>query len=235
MAQKGTCGNNCGSRGFPLIDVILSGFLFWFIIATNLASGRFGYETFSDIDAEAELRKINSDPKRLKIGTVLILIEHVSIIVLAAMLFLAFSPYNLMLAVVWAISRTGEGLIQIYHKKSYWGLLAIARRYSGKTGAEKNALIGLGRSILKRKNAVFTFAQVLFSIGTLAYSILFATSGVVPDVVGWFGIVASIIYGFGSGIKLVKHNFKALWNLGGLLILIFESVLGGWLLFSPLI
>ena len=72
-----------------MIDVILSGFLFWFIIATNLASGRFGYETFSDIDAEAELQKINSDPKRFKIGTVLILIEHVSIIALSAMLFIA--------------------------------------------------------------------------------------------------------------------------------------------------
>ena len=218
-----------------MIDVILSGFLFWFIIAANLASGRFGYETFSNIDAEAELQKINRDPTRFKKGTTLILIEHVSIIALAATLFLAFSPYNLMLAVVWVISRTAEGLIQIYNKKSYWALLNIASRYSSKTDAEKNTLIGLGRSILQTKNAVFTFAQVLFAIGTLAYSILFATSGVVPDVVGWFGIVASIIYGSGNGINIAKPNFKALWNLGGLLIFIFELVLGGWLLFSPLL
>jgi hypothetical protein len=217
-----------------LIDVILSGFLFWFIIATNIASGRFGYETFSDLNAEAKLQKVNEDPKKFKIGTVLILIEHVSIICLAVMLFLAFSPYNLMLAVVWVIFRTGEGLIQIYNKKDYWALINIARQYSGTVDAEKNALIDVTRGTLKRKNSVFTFAQVLFSIGTLAYSILFGTSGVVPDVVGWFGIVASIIYGFGSGIKLVKHNFKALWRLGGLLILIFELILGGWLLFSSL-
>jgi hypothetical protein len=218
-----------------LIIEMLSGFLFLFIIITNLASGRFGYETFSDLDSDAKLQKINNDPEKFKIGTVLILIEHVSIIALALMLFVAFSPYNILLAVVWTIFRTGEGLIQIYNKKGYWGLLNIARQYSGTSGAEKNALSDLGRRVLKTKNYVFTVAQILFSIGTLTYSILFATYGVVPEIIGWLGIVASIIYGFGSGIVLVKPNFKVLWSFAGLLILIFELVLGGWLLFSPLI
>ena len=218
-----------------IVNIVISGFLFWFIIITNLASARFGYETFSELDADAELQKINSDPKRFKIGAVLILIEHISIICLALTLFLAFSSYNIMLAVVWTIARTGEGLIQVYNKKSYWGLLNIAKQFAGANGAEKNALIDMGRSVLTTKNTVFAFAQILFSIGTLAYSILFATYGVVPEIIGWLGIVASILYGFGSGIKLVKSNIKAVWNIGGLLILIFELVLGGWLLFTPLI
>jgi hypothetical protein len=218
-----------------IVNILISGFLFWFIIITNLASARFGYETFSELNADAELQKINSDPKKFKIGTVLILIEHVSIICLALTLFLAFSPYNIVLAVVWAIARTGEGLIQVINKKSYWGLRNIAKQFVGANGAEKNALIDMVRSVLTTKNTVFTFAQILFSIGTLAYSILFATYGVVPEIIGWFGIVASLLYGFGSGIKLVKSNIKALWNIGGLLILIFELVLGGWLLSSPLI
>jgi endonuclease V-like protein UPF0215 family len=214
---------------------MVSGFLFLFIIITNLASGRFGYETFSDLDSEAKLQKISNDQKKFKIATVLILIEHVSIIALALTLFIAFSPYNIVLAVVWAVARTGEGLIQIYNKESYWELLKIAREYAGTDGTEKNALIDLVRSILRTKNTVFTLAQILFSIGTLAYSILFATYGVVPEIIGWLGIVASILYGFGSGIVLVKPNLKALWGIGGLLILIFEIVLGGWLLFSTLI
>ena len=218
-----------------IAEMILSGFLFWFIIFANLASGRFGYETFSDLDSDAKLQKIDNDPKRFKIGAVLILIEHFSIIFLSLMLFLAFSPYNLILAVVWTVSRTGEGLIQIYNKKSYWRLLNIARQYTSSNDTEKNALINLSRAILETKNSVFTFAQILFSIGTLSYSILFIAYGVAPEIIGLLGIIASILYGFGSGIKLVKPNFKALWSLGGLLILIFEIVLGGWLLFSPLI
>jgi hypothetical protein len=213
----------------------MAGFLFLFIIITNVASNRFGYETFSNLNPDTQLQKINKEPRKFKIGTVLIIIEHTGIIALAVMLFLAFNPYSLLLAVVWTISRITEGLMQIYNKKSYWKLITISRQYSDARGTEKKSLSDLACRILKTKNSVFTFAQILFSIGTLSYSLLFVTYGVVPEIIGWFGIVASILYGLGSAIKLVKSNVKALWNIGGLLILIFELVLGGWLLFSPFI
>jgi hypothetical protein len=60
---------------------------------------------------------------------------------------------------------------------------------------------------------------------------LFVTYGVVPAIIGWFGIVASILYGFGNIVFRINPNVKVMWGLGGLLILIFEVVLGGWLLF----
>jgi len=174
-------------------------------------------------------------PKKFKIGTVLALIEHGSIISLAVMLFLAFSPYNMMLAVIWTISRITEGLIVFHNEKNYWELLNLARQYSVSSGAEKNSLSDLGRNILKTKNFRLAFAQIFFTIGTLSYSILFVTSGVVPEIIGWFGIVASILYGFANGIILAKpHKAKQFFAVG-LLILIFELVLGSWLLFSPLI
>jgi len=202
------------------------------------AGGGFGTsveQTLSDLDSDAKLQKINNDPRNFKISVMLALIDHVTVISIAVVLFIAFSPFNIILGIAWVFFRTGEGLIQIYNKKNYWGLLNLARKYSGTSGAEKNALIDLGRSILKTKNSSFTSSQILFSIGTLAYSILFATSGVVPAIIGWFGIVASIPYGLGIGIILVKPNFKVLWMFGGLLVLLFEIALGGWLLFSPLI
>jgi hypothetical protein len=215
--------------------MVLSGFLFLFIIVTLIVGERFGYSVISDLDSDTKLQEISNDPKKFKIGTVLALIEHGSIIALAVLLFLAFSPYNMLLAVVWTISRITEGLIVFYNEKNYWGLLNIARQYSVSNGAERNSLIDLGRSIHKTKNLRLAFAQIFFTIGTLSYSILFVTSGVVPEIIGWFGIVASIIYGFANGIILVKpHKAKQLFSVG-LLILIFELVLGGWLLFSPLI
>ena len=220
-----------------MIAMMLSGFLFLFIIITLITAERFGYKVVSDLDSDAKLQEINKDPKKFKIGTVLALIEHGTIIALAIMLFLAFNPYNITLAVIWTISRITEGLIDFYNEKNYWGLLNIARQYSSSSGAEKKSLSELGRSILKTKNSVFAFAQILFSIGTLSYSILFATSEAVPvpAIIGWFGIVASILYGFGNGIILVKPNKAMKIFRVGLLILIFEVVLGGWLLFSPLI
>jgi hypothetical protein len=220
--------------GGSLISEMLSGFLFLFIIIMNLVSERFGHETFSDLDSDAKLQKINNDPKKFKTSVILMLIENISIICLALTLFIAFSSYNLIIGVVWAIARTGEGLIQIYNKNDNWALLNVARQYANTSGVEKTKLINIGRNILRTKNTVFTFAQVLFSIGTLAYSTLFAIYGVIPELIGWLGIVASLLYGFGSAIKLVKTNIKGLWNLGGLLILVFELALGGWLLVSSL-
>lgn len=218
-----------------IIEKVLSGIFFLLIIITNVASERFGYKTFNDLESEATLQWINEHQNKFKTGVVLILIEHVCIIVLATMLFIAFSQYNMALAVVWTIFRIGEGLIQIYYKKNYWGLLNIARQYSGAIGAERNALIDLGHIILKTKSSSFSFAQLLFSVGTLAYSTLFIIYGVVPALIGWFGIVASSIYGLGNVIFLIKPNFKTLWNIGGLLILLFEIVLGGWLIINTLV
>jgi hypothetical protein len=215
----------------------LSGFLFLLIIVVLvLASSRYGYEIFSELDSDAQLQKISEDPQKFRTGTVLVLIEHLTIVSLAVTLFIAFSPINMILGIVWLVSRGTEGLVQIYTKKSYWGLLDIAKQYSGTSGAEKDALVDSGLSILKAKNSTFSVAQILFSIGTLAYSILFvAFVTVVPVAIGWFGIVASIIYGLGNGVTRVRPDSKALWNLGGLLIWIFELILGGWLLFSSFI
>ncbi|KKN58302.1 hypothetical protein LCGC14_0553270, partial [marine sediment metagenome] len=93
------------------IAMMLSGFLFLFIIITNVAGVRYGTKTFSDLDSDAKLQMINHDPKKFKISIGLLLIEHVSIISVAVMLFIAFSQYNIILGIVWAISRIGEGLI----------------------------------------------------------------------------------------------------------------------------
>ena len=220
-----------------MIEMILAGFLFLFIIITLVLAERFSYSVMSDLDSETKLQEINKDPKKFKIGTMLALIEHGTIIALAITLFLAFNSFNITLAVIWTISRITEGLIDFYNEKNYWGLLNIARQYSASSGAEKQSLSELGYSILKTKNRVLAFAQILFSIGTLSYSILFATSEavLVPTLIGWFGIIASILYGFANGIIIVKPEKARKFFVVGILILIFELILGGWLLISPII
>jgi len=211
----------------------ISGFLFLFIIVVLvLATSKYGYEIFSELDSDAQLQKIGENPQRFRTGTVLVVIEHAAIVSLAVTMFIAFGPYNILLGIVWFVSRGAEGLIQISKKRDCWELLDLGKQYSTASGAEKDALADSGLAILKSKNSTFSIAQILFSIGTLAYSIVFVISGAIPEIIGWFGIVASIIYGLGNGIHRIRPNNKALWNLGGLLIWIFELVLGGWLLFS---
>ena len=215
---------------------IISGFLFLLIIVVlNVASANYGYEIFSKLEPNDKLQTINEDPRKFKTGILLVVFEHVVIITLAVTMFVAFSPYNLILGVVWLISRSLEGLIQINNKRNFLGLINIAEQYPGSSGADKEELSNYALSMLKTKNSTFTIAQLLFSIGTLAYSIVFVYYKIVPEILGWLGIGGSIIYGLGNVIYRLKPNSKAFWNLGGLLIFIFELVLGGWLLFSWLI
>ncbi len=216
-----------------IIGIRLSGFLFLFIIITNILSNFFGYKTFGDEDPEAKLQKINKDQRKFKIGIVLILIEHFSIISLALSLLITFGSYNIILGIIWCASRIAEGLIQVYDKRNYWGLLKISIKYSETNGTEKDALVNLGRDILKTKSSRFSFAQILFSVGTFMYSILFTLYEIIPIFIGWFGIVASILYGLGNILFHIKPNVKVFWNIGGGLVLLFELLLGGLLLFFP--
>jgi len=217
------------------IAMILSGILFWLILILYLPMAAFGYKIgLGPYDSDAELQKINKHPKKLKIGIVLAIIDHVSIIALAILLFVVFSPYNLILGIVWIIFRIGEGLGQIYNEKKYWGLLNIARQYSGTSGARKKSLSDSALNILKTRDSRFNFTQILWSIGTIAFSIVLVTYGVVPQFIGWSGIAASILMGFGNWIKLVKPDFKAfgvLLFIGFLPAILFEVSIGGWLIF----
>jgi len=214
---------------------MLSGFLFLFILVLNLVMGALGYlMEKDDYDPDADLQKINKNPKKFQISIMLAHIEHGNVIALAIMLFIIFSPYNLILGIVCIIFRIGEGLIQYINEPNYWGLLKIAKQYSGTSGAEKPSLSELARTIFKTKDTRFKFAMICWSIGTLAYSIVIVTYDVVPQIIGWLGIVASILVGFGTAIKLVKPKFK-FEVIGALFAMLFEVIIGGWLLFSPLI
>lgn len=76
------------------IEIQLSGLLFFGIIITNVVSNRFGYQTIGDLKAVDKLRGINKDTKKFKIGFTLIVLEHICIIALATMLFIAFNQYK---------------------------------------------------------------------------------------------------------------------------------------------
>ena len=181
--------------------MILSGFLFLFILATFFASGGFFYK-YGDVDSDNMLKKINNNPNKFKISIVLILISSVSVFALTLMLFIIFSPYNLILGIIWTIFRIGEFLILIYNEKTSWGLINKARQYSGSSGDEKESLNDLGRTIFQTLNFRFAFSQFLFGIGTLTYSILFVTYGVVPPIIAWLGLVAGIFVSLVNVLKL---------------------------------
>jgi len=224
------------------IEIFLAGFLYLFILVLQIAMAVFGYilePTPKHYESDAKLLKFNNNPKKFQISVVLALIEHFSVVTLPIMLFIVFSPYNIILGIVWMLFRIAEGLIQVYNEKDYGGLLNIAKKYSVSSGTEKNSLIDSYHTILKAKSFRFAFAMICWSVGTLAFSIVLVTYvGVAPPFIGWLGIAASITIGFANGAKLLKPDFKVyetMSSIFGLLAIVFELIIGGWLIFYSLI
>jgi hypothetical protein len=185
-----------------------------------------------DYDPEADLKKINKSPQKFKTGISLAFLEHGCVILLTILLFIISNPYSMLLAIILLIFRTGEGLIQFINEPKYWSLIKLAEQYSDASDVDKNEIADLAGDVFKTKDRRFKSAMICWSIGTLAFSIILVTSEVVPQIIGWLGIVASIFVGFGTGIKLVKPKFKG-EIIGALLAMLFEVIVGGWLLFSP--
>ena len=212
----------------------LSGFLFLLIIVLLFTSDFLGHGVISNLDVEAKLDKISESPKKFKISVIILIIENIVILTLSAMLFAAFHQYSLILGILWVIFRVVESSIQLYDKKNYWRLLNITEEYKDISSERKKDLINSGLNILKRKITIFGISQILFSLGTFAYSLMFVIYEVIPIYFGWFGIVTSVVYGAGHIAKLVKPNFEIMWKIGAGLVFIFELALGIYLLFYPL-
>jgi hypothetical protein len=218
-----------------MIIEMLAGFLFLLILALNLVMGALGYlMEKDDYDPDADLQKISRNPARFQISIVLALVEHGCVIGLTVLLFIAFSQYHLILGIVWVLFRGAEGFLQFYNEPSYWSLLTLAEQYSGSNDVKKASLSDLTRAIFKTKDTRFKLAMICWSIGTLAYSMVLVTFEVGPAAIGWLGIIASILVGLSTGLKLVKPCSKDFTIIGGLSAILFEMLIGGWLLVASL-
>ncbi|MFX0005528.1 MAG: DUF4386 domain-containing protein [Candidatus Hermodarchaeota archaeon] len=218
------------------IEIFISGFLYLLILVLQIVMAIFGYilePMPKHYETDVKLQNINKDPKKFKIGIIFALIEHFCVIILPIMLFIAFNHYNIILGIIWMIFRIIEGSTQVYIENDYWRLLNISKNYSINSETEKSSLFNSYRNIIQKKSSRFAFAMICWSIGTLTFSIVLVTYGVAPSFIGWLGIVASILIGFSNLIKLVKPKFKAyqlLSSFAGLLSIVFEVLIGGWLL-----
>lgn len=215
-----------------MIENMISGFLFLLILILSLVTAALGYQMENEeYNPDKDLKRINNNIIKFKTSLILALIHNGCVIALIILLFIGFSSHNLILGIILLISRIGEGLILYINDSNYWKFLNIAKKYPKSNTNEQESLSNLAMSIFKTKDQRFKLAMVCWSIGTLAFSIIIIVSGGIPEIIGWLGVIASITIGLGNGIKLVKHRLK-FPDIGALLAILFEIIIGGWLLFS---
>lgn len=214
------------------IGIRLSGFLFLFIILLNAIMVALGRKIgIGNYNSDAKLKQINDAPNKFKLSFALGLIEHICVIILAIILSIAFSSYSFVLGILGATFRIVEGLTYSYSEINYWTLLKTANQYSSARDNEKDLLCDKGRIILETHQSKFSFGMIFWSLGTLTFSILFVLYHVLPPTIGWLGIVTSVSFAIGYGIKFIKPGFNFMIAIGGITAILFETIIGIWLLF----
>ena len=207
----------------------LCGFLFLFILFTSILS-KVTAGTPLDPDNVSESFQITlGSSLKFRISIILDLISHVSIIALAGALYLSFSKYNQPLASIGTLWRVAEGTIIAFSEISGLIFLAVAQQYVSTLGSDKFALESLGRVLILAEDWGLKIGLIFLGIGSLFYAILFVTSGTVPQVLGWWGIISSTLAVGGILLSLINPNIKM---VGILFMIPYEIVLGIWLLFK---
>jgi len=207
----------------------LCGFLFLFILLTSIISKALAGTPLDPDNVSESLQNTLGSNLKFRLSIVLDLISHVSIIALAGALYLAFRPYDQTLALMGTLWRVAEGTIIAFSEISGLIFLAVAQQYVAALGPEKVALESLGRVLILAEDWGLKIGLLFLGVGSLIYAILFVTSGAVPRVLGWWGIIASALAVGGILLSLVNPKIKM---VGILFMIPYEIVLGIWLLFK---
>ncbi|UCF29536.1 MAG: DUF4386 domain-containing protein [Chloroflexota bacterium] len=205
----------------------ICGFLFLFILLTSVLSQFLAGAALDPQDVPGTLGKVGENNKKFRTSVVIDLISHVSIIALAGLLYIAFSPYNQTLALLGTLFRVAEGTIIALTEVSNLVLLDVSQRSSSASGAQAVALESMGRTVISMGDWGYKIGLAFLVIGSLMYAILFVTSGAVPIALGWFGVIASLLAAGGILLSLINPNISM---VSFLVMIPYEIVLGFWLL-----
>ena len=205
----------------------LCGFLFLFILLTTMLSKSMAGAPLDREDVANTLRTMAEGGRRFRTSIVFDLVSHVSIVALAGVLYLAFSPYNRSLALLGTLWRVAEGTIIAFNEVNNIMLLAAAQRFVSAAGAEAVALETMGRSLILAEDWGYKIGLAFFALGSLLYAILFVSSGAVPRALGWWGVVASLLASADVLLNLINPNLRMTIFVA---ILPYEVALGVWLL-----
>jgi len=205
----------------------LCGFLFLFILLTSALSQALAGGALDPADIPGTMSRVTESGKKFRLSVVIDLISHVSIVALAAMLFVTFSPFNRSLALLGTLWRLAEGSILALNEVNNLVLLDVSQKSASATGNQSVVLESIGRMLISTEGWGLKIGLVFLVAGSLVYAILFVTSGAIPLALGWFGVIASILAAGGILLNLINPNL----SMASFLILIpYEIVLGFWLL-----
>jgi hypothetical protein len=205
----------------------LAGFTFLLYIALGVTSiflGGTGGE-----GTAAKLASIAQHETGFRVGLLLSPILWFCAIVLAVTLYALTRDEDPDLAMLVLLSRTGEGVIGAASTFASLGLLWLATT-NGSAALDAASSQALGTFLFKVEGWNTTISAIFFAVGSTAFSYLLLRGRMVPAVLAWLGVVASVLLVVGLPLQLAGFPNGTITNLMWLPMLLFEVPLALWLI-----
>lgn len=209
----------------------IAGFSFLFYIAVSIA-GRFAFgEAAGSGAASARLASIVANGGYLSLAILFMLVTVFLAFILGVTLYAVTREEDPEIAVLALSCRVGEGVVNAVLVIGLIALLSVANSSQAATG-DPGAAHALGALLLKLQGWGTLVAASMFAVGSTLFSYLFLRARSLPASLAWLGIVASALLVIVLPAQLVGAVKGMLTYAAWMPMLVFELLLGGWLLFK---
>jgi len=150
--------------------------------------------------------------------------------VLATALFIVFSPYSRLLALLGTVGLVSGGVILAVHDIPHFVLPWVAESFVLTNGAEAATLQYLGNVILMTAMWGLSIGVTFLGLGFSAYGVLFIKSKAVPLIFGWIGVISGILLAGGVWLPRYDESLYSLFVILASPLGLWQLVLGIWLM-----
>jgi hypothetical protein len=203
----------------------VAGFTFLFYIAAGLTDMYLSGQATAGPDTAARLASIARHATQVRITVLLGLLEVFSALVLGVTLYAITREEDQDLAMLGLICRAAEGITGAFLAGSL-GALWLAS--GAAQGASNGGTEVLGAFLLRMGR--WSPAALFFAVGSTAFSWLLLRGRMIPLVMAWIGVIASVVLVTVLPLQIAGFVSGLLSQLIWLPMLAFEVPLGLWLL-----
>lgn len=207
----------------------IAGFTFLFYIAVGITQLVLEAPARGN-DTAAKLALIAQHASRARVNILLGLIIGVTAITLAVALYGLTRDEDRDIAVLALCCRVGEGMLASIGTMASLGLLWLATGGAGSTAPDAAAANALGGFLLELGRWNTTIAATLFAVGSTLFSWLLLRGRVIPILLAWLGVIASVLLVVLLPLQLVGVLNGLVAQLMWLPMAAFEIPLAFWLL-----
>ena len=204
----------------------IAGITFLVYIAVSIAGMVLFSRATSGDGIAARLESIAQHTTEIRVVVLLALVGCVAALILAVTLYSLTREEDPEIAMLALTSRVAEGIISATTLTGTTGLLWLAT-VGGATAPDAGAVQVLGAQILRDD---MSLSGSFFAIGSLLFCYLFLRGRMIPGLLAWLGIVASLLLVAVLPLQLAGFLTGAITSLVWIPMILFEVVFALWLI-----